>query len=87
MRLNGIRLAVHQLQRQTPQTMTVLRPASFPYSASMQMQLRSMGVFSSIKKTVSDKLEHRNQQKQGAAVNRPTVAMRIIMFVYCDQLW
>ncbi|CAI5744568.1 unnamed protein product [Peronospora destructor] len=75
MRLNGFRLAMNRLQRQTPQMVAVMRPASFPHSMSMQMQLRSMGVFSNIKKTVSGKLEKRNQQKQGESYKQQMIEL------------
>ncbi|RMX66232.1 hypothetical protein DD238_004205 [Peronospora effusa] len=68
-------VVVNHLLRQTPLTMGMMRPASFPHSTSMQMQLRSMGVFSNMKKTVSDKLEQRNQQKQGDAYKQQMIEL------------
>ncbi|CAH0482649.1 unnamed protein product [Peronospora belbahrii] len=63
MRMNVMRLAM-KLQHQTPQVTAVVRDASMHQPMMMQMQKRSMGVFSNIKKTVSGKLEERNKLKQ-----------------------
>lgn len=65
MRASLMRAAALQLRRQTPQTAAAMRATSYPQSAVAQTQLRSMSVFSNIKKTVSGKLEERNQLKQG----------------------
>jgi hypothetical protein len=60
-RANVMRVAARQLRRQTPAT--ALRAVSLRQQTA-QMQLRSMGVFSSIKNTVTGKMEERNQHKQ-----------------------
>ncbi|KAG6594222.1 chorismate mutase [Phytophthora cinnamomi] len=75
MRANVMRLAARQMQRQSPQVATAVRATAFPQSVAAQTQLRSMSVFSSIKKTVSGKLEERNQHKQEEAYKQQMIEL------------
>ncbi|KAG2788229.1 hypothetical protein JG687_00000667 [Phytophthora cactorum] len=74
MRANVMRVAARQIRRQTPQSVAVLRVNSSPQSVA-QTQLRSMSVFSNIKKTVSGKLEERNQHKQEEAYKQQMIEL------------
>ncbi|KAE9016302.1 hypothetical protein PR003_g14031 [Phytophthora rubi] len=75
MRANVMRAAARQLRSQAPRTVAAVRAASFPQSSAAQTQLRSMSVFSNIKKTVSGKLEERNQLKQGEAYKQQMIEL------------
>ncbi|KAG7390998.1 hypothetical protein PHYPSEUDO_006133 [Phytophthora pseudosyringae] len=75
MRANVMRAAGRQLRRQTPKLALALRSNSFPQPAAAQTQLRAMSVFSSIKKTVSGKMEERNQHKQEEAYKQQMIEL------------
>ncbi|KAL3668824.1 hypothetical protein V7S43_006117 [Phytophthora oleae] len=72
MRANVMRVAARQLRRQTQMQSTVLHAACASQTLP-QTQLRSMSVFSNIRKSVSGKLEERNQHKQEEAYKQQMI--------------
>ncbi|CAI5737247.1 unnamed protein product [Hyaloperonospora brassicae] len=76
MRVNVMRSIARQLQptqRKMLSTVSALRAARV--DPSINMHVRSMGVFSSLKETVSGKLEERSQHKQGEAYKQQMIEL------------
>lgn len=63
MRSVALRGCAQQLRRQTPTAVAAISMRSS--SAAVAQQTRSMSVFSNLKDTVTQKIEERNQGKQG----------------------
>ncbi|TDH66791.1 hypothetical protein CCR75_004129 [Bremia lactucae] len=67
------RVAALQLRRQIPRTLTTQH--ALLLNQHPAAQLRSFSVFSNIKKSVSSKLEERNQLKQGEAYKQQMIEL------------